>query len=356
MRKLLVFIGLSLSILSCTAQYGNYNYRNDNDVSNRYFYDEEFDWRWDVRVRISQGINNGFLTRREANRLYDRLEQIERKEFAFQSDGYLSGYEQNEIWDDVVFLNRQLGLELRDFDRTYYGYSLPGVAFRGYMPWYFGNRYDFNRFDRRGFGSIQLGYRPRNFYPRNNFYYHNNRSYSNNRNWNNNRNSNSNRNWDNNRNSNSNRNWDNNRGNDRENSRNSDWNRGSNGNSRGNDNSNRNNRADGDKANQNGNDRFGKNNNDIGSRDERYGDRNSSRNDWNKESSKERSNENAKKDRNVESSNQKRTQNGRANSGSREEILTQRSATPRERSENKKERSALPERKKANDSNRRGEN
>lgn len=344
MRKLLVFIGLSLSILSCRAQYGNNNYRNDNDVSNRYFYEEEFDWRWDVRVRISQGINNGFLTRREANRLYDRLEQIERKEFAFQSDGYLSGYEQNEIWDDVVFLNRQLGLELRDFDRTYYGYSLPGAAFRGYMPWYFGNSYDFNRFDRRGFGSIQLGYRPRNFFPTNHFYYHNNRNYSNNRNWGNYRNSASNR------------NWDNNRSNDRENSRNSDWNRRYNGNSRENGNSNKSNRTNGDRNNQNDNDRSGKNRNDVGSRDERFGERNASKNEWNRESSNERANENAKIDKGRESSKQNRAQNGRNNSRSKEEILTPRSANPRERSENKSERPALPERKKANDSNRRGEN
>jgi hypothetical protein len=231
-------------ILFAANVNAQYDYNDDYGTSSvgpdRYFYDENFDWRWDVRVRISDGIDNGNLTRREADRLYDRLERIERKEYAYQSDGYLSAYEQDEIWDDVVNLNRLIGIELRDWDRTYYGYSARGLSYRGYSPWYFGNSYDFYRFDRRGYGSISLGYRPRAFFPRNHVYYRN-RSYSSNwnnrnNNWNNGSNNwnNGNNNWGNNRNNNWNKgsNWDNNRSNnhrneDRNNSRNNSGSRDS---------------------------------------------------------------------------------------------------------------------------------
>ncbi len=147
--------------LSVKAQY--------IDGPDRYFYDEEFDWRWDVRVRISDGIRTGYLTNREANRLYRRLERIERKEWAFQSDGYYSPWEQDEIWLDVVDLNRAIGLELSDWDRRYYGYT--GVVISGPLRWYMGPSYDFYRFDKRGYGSIRVGYVPRNYYPVKHVYY-----------------------------------------------------------------------------------------------------------------------------------------------------------------------------------------
>lgn len=182
MKKLILFLTILVASFSSYAQY-DYDELGYNGPE-RYFYDEDFDWRWDVRVRISDGIRNGLLTRREANRLYNRLESIERREFAYQSDGNYSAWEQDEIWEDVVWLNRRLGLELRDGDRRYYGYSLPGLAFRGHLPYYFGNRYDFYRFDQRGFGSLSLGYSPRFYYPRHHYYYNPNRYGSNWRNQN----------------------------------------------------------------------------------------------------------------------------------------------------------------------------
>lgn len=185
MRALVVFFAVILFGASATAQYDyNDEYGTSYDGPDRYFYEENFDWRWDIRVRISDGIDNGRLTRREANRLYNRLEHIERKEFAFQSDGYFSGFEQDEIWDDVVNLNRVIGIELRDWDRTYYGYSARGLAFRGHLPWYFGPSYDFYRFDHRGFGSVSFGYRPRAFFPSHHVYYRHRSSTSNWNNWN----------------------------------------------------------------------------------------------------------------------------------------------------------------------------
>lgn len=157
----MAFVIIFFAAISVKAQYV--------DGPDRYFYEEEFDWRWDVRVRISDGIRSGYLTNREANRLYKRLEAIERKEWAFQSDGYYSSWEQDEIWMDVVDLNRAIGLELSDWDRRYYGYT--GVVITGPLHWYFGPAYDFYRFDKRGYGSIRLGYVPRSYYPVKHVYY-----------------------------------------------------------------------------------------------------------------------------------------------------------------------------------------
>jgi hypothetical protein len=234
MRALVVFFGMILFGANVNAQYDyNDEYGTSYDGPDRYFYDEDFDWRWDIRVRISDGRDNGSLTRREAERLYNKLERIERKEYAYQSDGFLSAFEQDEIWEDVVDLNRLIGIELRDWDRTYYGYSARGLSYRGYLPWYFGSTYDFYRFDRRGYGSISFGYHPRAFFPHNHVYYRN-RSYTSNwnhrnNNWNRNDNWDRDRSW--NRSNNSNRDWNNNsnrsRTEDRNNNRNNNYSRDS---------------------------------------------------------------------------------------------------------------------------------
>jgi len=162
------------TIFSANAQYGGVydNYSNGYD-DDRYYYDDEFDWHWDIRVRISNGIQNGLITRTESNRLYRRLEDVERKEYAYLSDGIFSGWEQQEIWDDVAYLNRQVGIELYDFDRRFYGFDMAWNVQRGYPRWYYQGGFDFYRFDRRGFGTIRLGYVPR---PNYNGWYRNDRN------------------------------------------------------------------------------------------------------------------------------------------------------------------------------------
>ncbi len=168
---------LAVFVMSFTNAWSQYKYDRPEE---RYHYDEDFDWRWDVRVRISQGQNSGRLTSREVRRLYRKLERIERNEYDYQSDGYYSGREQDEIWEDVQDLHRSIGLELNDWDRTYYGFSRPGYAYRGYFNWYDRNNYDFYRFDKRGYGSISFGYRPRYYEPRYNrsygYHYDNHRN------------------------------------------------------------------------------------------------------------------------------------------------------------------------------------
>ena len=160
-----------VAIASVNAQYGNQDYAYNDD---RYYYDNDFDWHWDVRVKISNGIQRGLLTQNESNRLYGVLEDVERKEYAYQADGIFSGWEQQEIWNDVMYLNQRLGIELTDYDRNFYGFDVYGYDHRGYNRWFYQGGYDFYRFDRRGFGSIKLGYIPR---PNYNGWYRNNNNY-----------------------------------------------------------------------------------------------------------------------------------------------------------------------------------
>lgn len=330
MRALVVFFVLILFGATATAQYDyNDEYGTSYDGPDRYFYDENFDWRWDVRVRISDGIDNGSLTRREADRLYNKLERIERKEYAYQSDGFLSAFEQDEIWEDVVDLNRLIGIELRDWDRTYYGYSARGLSYRGYSPWYFGNNYDFYRFDRRGYGSISFGYRPRAFFPHNHVYYRN-RSYTSN--WNH-----RNNNW------NRNDNWDR----DRSWSRSNNWDRDRNWN-----NSNSRSRTE----NRNNN------RNNIESRGSRPSDGRSNSGSWSNENSRSSSpstsprNEGGRTRSEAPSTSSRGRENNR-----REEIQTPRPSTRstdggRSNRGNEGGRTNLPDRGKTNDSGRRGNN
>ncbi len=159
MKKLMMLFALAISSVTANAQYDNYDYREYN--SDRYFYDEEFDWHWDIRVRISNGIESGLLTYNESRRLYDELERIERKEYAYQADGYYADWEQNDIWNEVIYLNRRVGIELTDRDRMFYGFDRFGVNRSGFSIWFYNGGYDFYRFDRLGFGSISIGYRPR---------------------------------------------------------------------------------------------------------------------------------------------------------------------------------------------------
>ena len=159
MKKLMIAALMVIAIVtSVKAQFGNQAFAYDDD---RYYYDNDFDWHWDIRVKISNGIQRGLLTRNESNRLYEVLEDVERKEYAYQADGLFSGWEQQEIWDDVVYLNQRLGIELSDYDRNFYGFDVYGYERRGYNRWFYQGGYDFFRFDKRGFGSVRLGYNPR---------------------------------------------------------------------------------------------------------------------------------------------------------------------------------------------------
>ena len=171
MKKLMIAVLMVIATsASVNAQFGNQAYDDD-----RYYYDNDFDWHWDIRVKISNGIQRGLLTQNESNQMYNRLEDVERKEYVYQADGLFSGWEQQEIWDDVVYLNQRLGIELNDFDRNFYGFDVYGYNRRGYDKWFYQGGYDFFRFDKRGFGNVRLGYVPR---PNYNGWCRNNNNYA----------------------------------------------------------------------------------------------------------------------------------------------------------------------------------
>ena len=168
-RLFAILVMMVVGVSAATAQ----RYYDD-----RHFYDEDFDWHWDVRVRISEGEQSGLLTNWEANRLYRKLERIEEKEYAYMADGNYDRWEQNDIWDDVVWLNRKVGMELYDYDRKFYGFGNVYVGFNTYPFWY--NRWyvggwDFYRYDRLGWGSWRYGYVPRYYVPTYNVFVNTNR-------------------------------------------------------------------------------------------------------------------------------------------------------------------------------------
>ncbi len=166
-RLIAILVMMVVGVSAATAQ----RYYDD-----RHFYDEDFDWHWDVRLRISDGERSGLLTNWEANRLYKKLERIEEKEYAYMADGNYDRWEQNDIWDDVVWLNRRVGIELYDYDRRFYGFGNVYIGFNSYPFWYnrwYANGWDFYRYDRLGWGSWRYGYVPRYYVPVHNVYVHN---------------------------------------------------------------------------------------------------------------------------------------------------------------------------------------
>ena len=174
MKRLFAVVLVLLASMSLSAQFD----RND-----LHFYDDEFDWHWDIRVRISDGERSGLLTNWEANRLYRRLERLEEREYRYMADGNYTIWEQDEIWDEVVWLNRRVGLELYDNDRRFYGFNRTFISFNMYPFWWnrwYGGGFDFCRFDALGFGNIYVGYRPYFWVPRNYVVFNNNRVFVNN--------------------------------------------------------------------------------------------------------------------------------------------------------------------------------
>jgi len=159
MKKYMIAVMMVMTtVASVNAQIGNQNYAYNDD---RYYYNNDFDWHWDVRVKISNGIQQGLITQNESNRLYGILQNVEQKEYAYEADGLYSTWEQQEIWNDVIYINQCLGVALNDYDRNFYGFDAYGDCRPGYNRWFYQGGYDFNRFDKRGFGSIRIGYAPR---------------------------------------------------------------------------------------------------------------------------------------------------------------------------------------------------
>ncbi|MBK6977645.1 MAG: hypothetical protein IPH28_11560 [Cytophagaceae bacterium] len=145
MKKLVATIGiLSMVVLSVSAQYGraydrdNYGEkygrveRNDRNGGS-WGYDKDWNvvnnskvhkinsFQHQAKMRINEGIAKGLITHREANRLWNEYERIERKENRFMRNGRISRSEANELEHDLARLNRMISQEKRDFNRNYSG-------------------------------------------------------------------------------------------------------------------------------------------------------------------------------------------------------------------------------------------
>ncbi len=83
----MIAVLMVVTITSVNAQNGNQVFAYDDR------YDNDFDWHWDIQVKISNGIQLGLLTQNESNRLYSRLEDVERKEYVYQAAGIFNGWE-----------------------------------------------------------------------------------------------------------------------------------------------------------------------------------------------------------------------------------------------------------------------
>jgi len=72
-----------------------------------------------IRNRIERGIEDGRITRHEADRLFGELSAIEAKERAFRSDGRMGGRESGELNSDLDRLADHVRHQLRDEQRRY---------------------------------------------------------------------------------------------------------------------------------------------------------------------------------------------------------------------------------------------
>lgn len=144
MKKLIATIGImSVVVMSVSAQYGrgydrdsygekygrverydrnggSWGYDKDWNVVNDSKYHKINSFQHQAKMRINEGIAKGLITHREANRLWNEYERIERKENRFMRNGRISRSEANELEHDLARLNRMISQEKRDFNRDFH--------------------------------------------------------------------------------------------------------------------------------------------------------------------------------------------------------------------------------------------
>lgn len=67
-----------------------------------------------IHARIEEGVRNGQINQREANRLYNREQQIERHEASFKSDGVVTEQERRQLRKELTKLSEQVDRALRN--------------------------------------------------------------------------------------------------------------------------------------------------------------------------------------------------------------------------------------------------
>lgn len=99
------------------SRYGNDRYNSNNSRTNRDVNRRVNSFQRDAREHIAQGIVEGTITSREAARLLEMAERIERKENKYKRSGGLSGREVADLTRDLKDLDRRIFRERRDWDR-----------------------------------------------------------------------------------------------------------------------------------------------------------------------------------------------------------------------------------------------
>lgn len=67
-----------------------------------------------IHARIEEGVRTGQINQREANRLYNREQQIERREASFKSDGVVTEQERRQLRNELTKLSEQVERALRN--------------------------------------------------------------------------------------------------------------------------------------------------------------------------------------------------------------------------------------------------
>jgi hypothetical protein len=135
MKKLIMIAMLVAGAIGANAQRG-YDKRDGRNGRNDNAYDRVDSYQREARRQISNGIESGKITSREAKPLLREAERIEVKENRFKRDGRLDVIERRELAQDLAVLNSWIAREKRDRDRvTYDEYS------RGYANGRYNDRY-----------------------------------------------------------------------------------------------------------------------------------------------------------------------------------------------------------------------
>lgn len=72
-----------------------------------------------VRERIAEGLRSGHITRREAQRLYEREHHLAQQEAAARSDGMLSAQERRQLRSEIALLNDEVERSIGNDRRRY---------------------------------------------------------------------------------------------------------------------------------------------------------------------------------------------------------------------------------------------
>jgi hypothetical protein len=125
MKKLLIIAAFLGVVFGVNAQYNGKPNGNRHQENQRYERGRKpashaiNSFQEQARERIADGIVQGTINSKEAQRLLEFAERIEIKENRYLRNGRLTPNESRELEQDLTVLNRMISREKRDNDRQY---------------------------------------------------------------------------------------------------------------------------------------------------------------------------------------------------------------------------------------------